>query len=163
MVGIGIRVYSNSRIYYAIISYDKEKGELAYKSISHLNVPVTLEKPEQLNFIRNSILDLMLEYNVEMAAIRLAEMGIGTIKQTTIDRYYLEGVIQEAIASSPVRKYVAGPIAKLSASFEKRTDFKEYAGGVKDFEHLPEDINWKALTLEERESVLACFAAINLN
>lgn len=45
MVGIGLQVYSNSAVYYSIIS--SEGGALSFNDISYLAIPVSLNKPEE--------------------------------------------------------------------------------------------------------------------
>ena len=57
--------------------------------------------PNNLN-IRNNVLDILREYQVERAALRVAE---GIAKNQSIPRYYLEAVIQEAFSSSNVISY----------------------------------------------------------
>ncbi len=161
MHGIGIRVYSNSTVYYTIIEENTD-GNLVYKSIDRLYVPSALERPERLNFIRNTLLDIISEYKVTKAAIRIAEFG-GTIDKNAIERLYLEGVIQEAFASSTVENFDAAQIARLCAvAGIERTDFKKLAKAEIDFEHFPEDLNWGNYSLEERESVLAAYTALKL-
>lgn len=157
MRGIGIRVYSNSRIYYCLM--EKEEDDiLNYLDISYLNVPLSIELPEQLNFIRNTLLDILNQYEVQRAVIRLAELN-----GASTERIYLEGVIQESLSSSNVERFLAGQIAQITKVGQMdRTDFKKYASAEMSFPYIPEDMNWGALKQEERECILACYTSLNL-
>lgn len=165
LAAIGLRVLSNHRVYYTIIE-SGDNTDLIYRDISYINVPLALSDPERLNFVRNTILDIMNEYGVTRAAIRISEVGgkyAPRVSQIAIERFNLEGVIQESLASCSVERFVAGRIGTLSslAALAPKV-FKKLADGEERFEHFPESENWFDLSLEERESALACFAALNL-
>lgn len=167
MIAIGIRVYSDSSIYYCIIRKDGE--ELNYHTVSKINVPLSLEKPEALNFVRNTLLDILIAYNVQSAVVRIPEivtnpLFVKKIDKKAIERYYLEGVIQESLAGSNVNKFLVGQIAELTkVAGMIKTDFKRYADAEIDFQLIPSGLNWKKdFTFEERESILACITALNL-
>ena len=83
MIGIGLRVYSNSKIFYTIIE-KLESGDLNYLAVSQLNIPLALNKPESLNFVRNTLFDILEEYTVKNAVIRLAET-VMSLTQIAID------------------------------------------------------------------------------
>lgn len=158
MKGIGIRVYSKSQVYYTIIESNDLKI-FNYLTISHINVPIALERPERLNFIRNTIMDILAAYKIQRAAIRIPEFG-GSVD---VERTYLEGVIQESLAGSDVEKFVAAQIAQLTNVAQiVKTDFKLYADGGKKIEGFPESINWEKLGLPARESILTCLASLKL-
>ncbi|EMH8124538.1 MULTISPECIES: hypothetical protein [Klebsiella] len=76
--------------------------ERAFKCVDVVNIPQTLTIPEKLKYIRNSILDILREYSVDTAAIRVAESNTQNLN---IERLYIEGVIQETFASSNVAQY----------------------------------------------------------
>lgn len=161
MTGIGLRVYSNSCVFYAIIDKDDD-GNFDYKSLSCLYVPMSLEKPEQLSFIRNTLLDIYNEYNIQRAGIRMSEFT-GHITQVVIERYFLEGVIQESLASSPIEKYVAGQISTLTALLGiERDAFKKLANAEQAFQDVPDAVSWNDLDLEQRESILVCHSVFNI-
>ncbi len=160
-VGIGLRVYSNKKVFYSIIR-QTFTIPLEFLDVSLLNIPFSLDIPERLNFVRNTILDIMTEYEVTRAAIRISEFG-RTLDQRGIERIQIEGVLQESLASSMVEKFVAGQISVLaSLAGIARSDFKPLASGEKNFQHFPVGRRWQELSLEERESVLACYASLNL-
>jgi len=159
---IGLRVYANRQVFYTIIESD-DVGNLVYRDISYINVPLSLDIPERLNFIRNTILDVILEYDIKLAGIRVSEMT-RTFNQTAIERFNLEGVIQECLASSGVVSYIAGRIGQISALAKiPQANFKKLAAGEMVFEFFKSDRGWDKLSLEERESSITCFAALQLN
>lgn len=159
MVGIGIRVYSNSSVFYSVVRKIDE-STLDYVTLDELLVPVSLSKPEQLSYTRNTLLDIIHEYEIQRAVIRLSET-VRQAKLHTIERHFLEGIIQESFASSPIEKYQAGRIAELSRLLGiKREDFKPIAQGEKAPSSFPE--NWKKLSTEKRESTMAAICSLNL-
>jgi len=162
MTGIGLRVVSDSKVYFCII--ERTDTALNFLDRDFIQVPLSLDAPERFNFIRNTLMDIFELYEVTRAAIRIPEFSsLSGIRQTAIDRYHLEGVIQESIAGSKIEKYVAGRIATLARFLDfPKTDFKKFAEADKDFEDIPSSYNWKKLKLAERESILACYAALNL-
>lgn len=161
MITIGLRVYSNNKIYYCILE-QSSSGDLNYLDISHVNVPKSLIWPEALNFIRNTILDILIEYNVTKAIIRICEFGF-ILNKNLIERNYIEGVLQEAIASSSVEKFLAGQISEFASLLAiPRNDFKKYANAQLTFAYIPTNLNWDAFSVEERETILTANAAINL-
>ena len=70
-----------------------------------LDHPQILNKPEQLKFARHSILDILREYQVDVAGIRVAE---GNSQNQDADRLYLEAVFMESFASSSIKGYFVG-------------------------------------------------------
>lgn len=160
MITIGLRVYSNSKIYYCILE-QTSTGNLNYLDISHVNVPKSLIWPEALNFIRNTILDILIEYQVDKAIIRICEFGF-MLNTKLIERNYIEGVLQETIASSSVEKFLAGQISEFAPLLSiPRSDFKKYTSAQLTFK-LPTSLDWNKFSLEERETILTANAAINL-
>lgn len=161
MIGIGLRTYSNTKVYYCLIE-KSSNNSLNYIDVSFIRVPLALTLPEALNFIRNTILDILIQYKVTRAVIRISEYG-GQFNPS-VGRIYLEGVIQETLASSMVEKYLAGQISEITkiAAIEK-TDFKLMANAEKEFEFRPPGKDWKNdFSLEERESIIACYTSLNL-
>ena len=94
---LGIRV-SPKTIYFSIF----DSNEYSFKNVVKISVPQALIIPEQLKYIRNNILDLLREYKVEKAGIKITE---GNAQSISIERLYLEGVIQETFASSQIKSY----------------------------------------------------------
>jgi hypothetical protein len=161
MITIGLRVYSNSKIFYCLLEQDNN-GSLNYLDISHLNIPLSLQWPEALNFARNTILDILIQYKVDKAIIRICEFGT-TMNEAMIERSYIEGVLQETIASSSVKKYLAGKIASFASLLRiERDAFKKFANAELVYPNIPPGLDWNSLKLEERETILTASAALNL-
>lgn len=159
MVGIGLRVYSNSAVYFSII--EESSGVLTYKTTSYVTVPNCLIKPESLSFVRNTLLDIFKEYKVNRAGIRVSEFNGFHPNQKTIERFYLEGIIQESVASSTIEKYIAGQISSLSSILQfKREEFKKYTKGNEKFPNYP--LDWSKLSLEEKESVIVAVCSLKI-
>ncbi|HIF9421730.1 Crossover junction endodeoxyribonuclease RuvC [Photobacterium piscicola] len=70
-----------------------------------IKVPAALDFPEKLKYIRSCVLDILREYTISIAGIRIAESNSQNLDVT---RLHIEGVIQEAFASSSVDKYFTG-------------------------------------------------------
>ena len=52
---IGLRVFSNSVVHYCIIEKLPDDS-FNYLDISQINIPLSINKPEALNFTRNTLL-----------------------------------------------------------------------------------------------------------
>lgn len=151
---IGIRV-TPSVIFFALVSENK-KG-ITIELIDRLNNPQALEIPEQLKFIRNNLCDIINEFDITNACIRITEPSAQSL---SLERIYIEGVIQELFASSTISSYYVGQISSISKRLGMdRQDFKPYAEGKKDFMEIA---GWGRYDLEERESIMAAFSALNI-
>lgn len=151
---IGIRANPNA-IYYCVLSEDADSINI--KIIDKVLVPKALETPEQLKFIRNTFKDIFLENSITNACIRITESNA---QSTNIPRIYLEGVLQELIASSIIERYFVGQISSISAKLSiDRATFKPLVNGESSFNDLE---IWPELDAFKREAVLAAFAANNL-
>ncbi len=151
---IGIRVTPSS-IYFSIVSYEKEVLEIVV--IDKINNPKALNIPEQLKFLRNTLRDIINEFDITNACIRITESNAQSIN---ISRIYIEGVIQELFASSTIIKYYVGQISSISSILGiERTKFKPYAEGKEVFLEID---NWKTYSLEERESLMASISALKI-
>jgi hypothetical protein len=150
---IGIRV-APREVHYAVVEGSED---LQILSVASVVVPPALQLPEQLHFVRTTILDIMAEYDVRRAGIRLTEPNA---KSTSVERLNLEGVIQELLSSSHVQAYFAGPIATIAARLgeAERTRIKEYFDG-EPFLGLQ---GWSDYSREERECVVTAVAAAHL-
>jgi hypothetical protein len=150
---IGIRANPNE-VTYSIIEGTSDEFEVVI--IDKVVNPKSLELPEQLKFIRNTFSDIINENKVNIACIRITESNARRINTS---RMYIEGVIQELIASSTIENYYVGQISNISAKLGiDRSDFKPFVEGKKTF--LDMDI-WKDLTKEERECFLASVSTLN--
>lgn len=102
-------------------------------------------------------MDIMVEYEVRRAGIRLTEP---TAKSISIPRLNIEGVIQELLSSSDVEAYFAGPIATIASRLgeTERSRVKQYFEG-NPFLGVDE---WTDYSREERESIVTAVAAARL-
>lgn len=154
MKSIGIRV-TPTTIYYSIVELND--GELEIIVTDKINNPKALIVPEQLKFLRNTLCDIINEFKITNACIRITE---STAQSTSVIRVYIEGVIQELFASSTIEKYFVGQISNISSNLGiERSDFKPYAEGKKSFLDIE---NWEKYSLEQRESLMSAVSALNL-
>lgn len=157
MKAIGFRVYSDKKIFYSIIE-KLSNGDLNYIDISSIDIPKALNWPEALAYTRNTILDILNFYNIKNVIIRIAEMD-----GASLERCYIEGVLQETIASSTVEKFLVCQIATISSLIQiPRDDFKKFANNEMQYEEIPQEIDWTKLSKAERETILTANAALNL-
>ena len=146
---IGIRV-APKRVTFVV--YDTDACEII--NVEGVNVPKAMETPEQLKFVRNTILDIIRQYGVKQAGIRVTE---GNAQSFSIERIELEGVIQEAFASSELESYFCGQIARIAGKLGiPRTQLKSYLDGEADY---PTVENWAGHSKEEREAIVAAMGA----
>jgi len=146
---LGIRVQPHA-VVIAVIDCESN----AILNVERIAIPKALSVPESLKYARSSILDVLREFKIEKAGLRTVEANSKTL---SIRRIEIEGVIQEAFASSALSAYYCGQISKIAkhAGIE-RSDFKKYVAGDKDFDVVE---NWGELDKEEREAVLAALGA----
>ena len=151
---IGIRT-TPSILFFSIISYHNDELEILL--VDRVNIPKALNIPEQLKFLRNTLFDIINEYKITNACIRITESSAQTLN---IPRIYIEGVIQELIASSTIVKYYVGQISSISANLKiERSMFKPYAEGKETFLELE---GWAGYSLEQRESLMSAISALNI-
>lgn len=156
MISIGFRV-SPTRVTFALVRGTPSDG-FSLVDASAVFIPAALETARQLQFVRTALLDVMDEYGVTRAGLRLGE----AVAQRNLFRLNLEGVVQELLASSDVELYVTGQIATIASLLGERdrTKIKRLIAG----EESPAfSMHWADLSDDEREAVLvavaACFAA----
>ena len=132
-------------------AFDLEENEIL--NIEKLIVPISLDIPEQLKYIRLNLLDIIREYDVNTAGIRIIESNAQTLN---IVRIQIEGVIQEAFASSSIGKYFIGQISSISAKLGfERVNFKKYIDNT-----LVYDIEgWEELKSVEKEAIFVALGA----
>lgn len=148
---LGIRV-KPSEFTFAV--FDAEVNALI--NVEKVKIPKALDAPEALKYVRNTILDVLREYEITSAGIRITESNS---QQLNIRRIEIEGVIQEAFASSTLGSYYVGQISNISSRIGiPRQDFKRYVEGEMNFDLVE---NWGELDHDEREAVLAALGANN--
>ena len=144
---LGVRVSPSVA---SFIVYCTEAKELVCSDI--INIPGTLDVPEKLKYVRNNILDILNLYNVDAAAIRVTEANS---KNMSIDRLYIEAVIQEAFSSSEVKKYFTIRKAGIKAGLDIKED--EYKKILTSESSLM-NIDNTSYTQETNEAVMAALA-----
>ena len=150
MQTIGIRV-SPKEVTFAI--YDSEARKII--NVEDIKVPLAFTFPDALKYIRNNLLDVLREYQVSRAGIRVTETSA---QRLSIERIQIEGVIQEAFASSSLNYYYVGQISSISSKIGiERINFKKYIDGQLDFEEVE---NWKALSGNQKEAVFSALGAV---
>ena len=150
MITIGIRAGTKA-VTFAV--YDSEEG--AILNVEDIKIPAAFSTPDGLKYLRNNILDVLREFQVEQAGVRVTEP---TAKSQKIERIQIEGVVQEAFASSELKAYYVGQISSISARLNiPRDQFKPLAEGEADFGVE----NWSKMSKEQREAILCAVGAIN--
>ena len=148
MRAIGIRAAPSAVTF--VVYDDAVKAVL---NIEDIKVPVAFSTPDALKYLRNNLLDILREYAIERAGIRVTEPNA---QQPSIERIQIEGVIQEAFASSNLKGYYVGQISSISARLSiERSDFKSYIDGTLNW---PVD-GWTELKKEQREALLCAIGA----
>jgi hypothetical protein len=150
MITIGIRAQPKG-LTFAI--FDSNAKEVL--NVEDIKIPSAFSVPEGLKYIRSNLLDVLREYSVTQAGVRVTEPNAQSM---SIERIQIEGVVQEAFASSTVYAYYVGQISSISARLGmERTDFKPLTAGVKDLGIE----NWSQHSSVEREAILCAMGAVN--
>lgn len=118
-----------------------------------INIPAAFDVPDALKYIRSNLLDVLREYKIEFAGIRVTEPNAQSLN---IQRIQIEGVIQEAFASSLLKGYYVGQISSISKRLRiPREDFKKYIDGTLNWNVD----GWSEMNEAEREALLCAIGA----
>src|SRR5690242_11977212 len=99
---IGIRA-APTAVTFAVVETDTS----TVVNVEKIKIPSAFETPAALKYVRSNLLDVLREYRVERAGIRVTE----AVADANTERIQLEGVIQEAFASSELTGYYVGQIS----------------------------------------------------
>ena len=155
MTSLGLRA-NNTEIYYAVLSLD-EHSNYSIEALSYLIIPVSLNFPEKLNFVRKTFKDIIFEYSIKRAGIRITET---VARRINPQRLSYEAILQEVLASSSIEKYMTGQISNISARLGiPRENFKKIISGDVSHNIFNAKTNYSS---EEKEAILAGIAALNL-
>jgi hypothetical protein len=145
---IGMRAHPKG-VTFAI--YDaKSKAVL---NVEQIKIPLAFDVPDALKYVRSNILDVIREYEVLKAGIRVQEPFS---QLPNPFRTQIEGVLQEAFASSDVSAFFAGPIAVLARMLGVQRDaIKPAIEGKNSFSIE----NWGMMSGEQREAILYAVGA----
>ena len=148
MITIGIRAAPKT-VTFAVYDCEAE----AVVNVEEIKIPAAFSTPAALKYVRSNLLDILREYKVERAGVRVTEVSA---QSPSIERIQIEGVIQEAFASSELQSYYVGQISSISKRLGiDRARFKPLINGENDFGIE----NWKAMGKEEREAILCAIGA----
>lgn len=154
MIVIGFRA-SPSEVYYSIA--ERADETISILSVEEIRIPISLNFPEKLNFVRKTIKDIIFEYQITRAGIRTTE---STAQRFNIERVSIEAIIQEVLSRSPIEKYFVGQISNISSKLGiPRTDFKKIIEEKKSHHH---DIDLSDYNNKEKESILVAIASLNI-
>lgn len=150
---LGIRVEPKKSTF-TVIEYNGE-GEYTLINKEVIKVPIALTFPEQLKYMRNTVIDILREYNITYAGIKLTEF---TAQKIDLTRVQFEGVIQEAFSSSEVTNYFAGRKKSIMKRLNvTKSDYESIVSGEVNYSIT----NWDLLTnITLRESALVGLGAI---
>jgi hypothetical protein len=147
---IGIRA-TPTTVTFAVFDADHD----SIVNVEEIRIPAAFQIPAALKYVRSNLLDVLREYGVERAGVRVTEPNAQTM---SIERIQIEGVIQEAFASSELQAYYVGQISSISKRLGmERTKFKPMIAGDED----PGIENWKKMSKEAREAILCAIGAKN--
>lgn len=154
MITIGIRA-TPKKIFYSIVD-GNDIDDFNIISNDALVVPVALDVPRSLAYIRTNFLSILNEYNVEFAGIRVLE---GNSPTKDMFRINLEGVLQEMLAYSGVKRYYLGRLATFGMHLgHNSTLIKEFIDKKNEIIDIP---SWNAIKdKEQRESLITAIAAL---
>ena len=152
MRSLGIRV-EPSKVTFVVIDYTEQEADIL--NVEYIKIPAALDIPEQLKYIRNTVLDIIREYEISVAGIKVTE-GNADIN---IARASIEGVIQEAFSSSSVEKYFTGRVVSISKRLRIHTD--SFKAAIKSNSKFPKINNWHLCTNEKsKEAALVGYGAL---
>jgi hypothetical protein len=153
MNSLGIRVTS-STIFFSV--YNKENKTI----ISERQALPELDLPKKLKQIREDFLVFITKHNITNVGMKIAEKNALSIN---LERIAIEGVLQEAIASSNIQSYSIYTLQSIAKSFGiKGKDFKPLATDAELFQKfIAEKITQSNLRTnnEQREAILLAIAA----
>ncbi|MGI2171090.1 hypothetical protein ACROAE_13035 [Shewanella sp. MF05960] len=149
---LGLRV-SPTEVTFCI--FDSDENRII--NVEEVCIPNALETPEKLKYVRATLLDILREFKVEKAGIRLSEP---TARQVSIERVQIEGVIQETFASSTLKAHYQGAITTIASKLQiTKTKVKSL---IKNEEEYAEVNDWGAFSDKEREAILVAKGALNV-
>ena len=155
---IGFRV-TPSEIFYSIVV--NQKDEYEFISISSLKIPVAIDEPKKLSFIRNTVSTILLQYNIDYAGIKLTEGNARSgVKNNSIFRYNVEGVLKELLSNSVTKNCVLGLSTNIAAILNiPKGKPAEMLDSILDTANLKTDVE-KKISIGHKEAILVALAAL---
>jgi hypothetical protein len=154
MIALGLRAHPK-HVTFAVVTNPQAP---VLKALSTVTLPAALHAPEQLFFVRTTLLDLIREYSVGSAVVRTTEP---MAKSPNLMRLNIEGVIQELLGAGAVPRYFAGPLATIGRHLGVSTkDAKRMATGEANIDGVD---GWAdQYDDEQREAIMAALAALRI-
>ena len=150
---IGLRV--TPKIIYFCVA-EREDDNVTILVVDKIVVPIALNIPDRLSFLRILIYTIINQYEIDNAIIRRLE---DNAQKVDLGRANIEGVIQELISNCRIQKYKTSKLAQLGIILERKlTEIKACVDG----DNLFDVDNWDKYKKEERESILCALAASEL-
>jgi len=154
MKSLGIRVVGEE-INLSIA--DKENEKIILEKII---LPPLFHFPKKLKYLRFNLIDIFSEYSISYVSIKTIEYNA---KSIDVKRCFIEGVIQEALATSEIQKYTIENLKGLAKKLNLTT--KEYKNLLKNQEYFIKYINEKSFIVDKtnetkREAVLLSLSNI---
>ncbi len=150
---IGLRV--TPKIIYFCIT-EREEDNVHISVIDKIIVPLALNIPDRLSFIRILVYTIINQYEVDNAVIRRLE---DNSQKIDLNRANIEGVLQELISNCRVKKYKTCKLAQLGNLLEQKSAELKLCIEGNDIFGIE---NWNTYKKEERESILCALAATEL-
>lgn len=154
---LGIRV-TPKYIYFAIVKVDKD---ITLEVVDKVVIPVSMEMPDKLCFVRTTLFSVIREYDIKHAGIRRMEDNLPTKKlNPIITRAYFEGVIQELLSNCSIERYFSGKIQTVAKLLSQPSNVvKQLFEGNENLFGIDK---WNEYTNEERECISCAIAAIDI-
>lgn len=151
---IGFRVSPNE-IYYAIVEQREDVYE--FISISSLKIPIAIDEPQKLSFVRNTISTMLLQYGIEFAGIKLIEGNArSAINNALIFRFNIEGVLKELLSNGKTQNCFLGLATNIAAVLEvEKAKPVEMFDELIDTSDLKTDYD-KKVSVDYKEAMLVC-------
>lgn len=153
MNSLGIRV-EPKKVTFVVIFFLENQAEIL--NVETIKIPLALDFPAKLKYVRNTVLDIIREYNIQVAGIRIAETVSDNINT---NRLHIEGVIQEAFSSSTVNSYFTGQLMSISRKLGINKDtYKDLLKSKSNFSKIN---GWSLCTnAESKEAALVGYGAL---
>ncbi|MGY5392081.1 hypothetical protein [Acinetobacter sp. YH12039] len=152
MNSLGIRV-EPKKVTFVVIDYTDSEADIL--NVETIKIPLALDFPAKLKYVRNTVLDIIREYDIQVAGIRIAET---VSENVNINRLHIEGVIQEAFSSSSVNSYFTGQLMSISKKLDINKEL--YRDLLKSKSQYAKINRWALCTnSESKEAALVGYGA----
>ncbi|WP_251554010.1 hypothetical protein [Neobacillus muris] len=151
---LGIRVEPKC-VHYSVV--ENNGDSITLKTVDSLTVPLALDTPRSLSFIRTSLISLIEEYEITKAGIKVLEGNTRSLSQSKF-RLNVEGVIQELFANSTVNDYVCATKNSLASLLD--ADVEEITELIEGERNVFELESWETYQKIQREAIITAIATV---